>query len=77
MAGIGPGSGGDATGGWVRTDEEGDYIPCGCGQAVQRPDANATATVTAIEARRVFVCEREACDRRTVQRVATSTEGDR
>ena len=74
MAGITPGSGGDAAGGWVRVDEQGEYIPCGCGQAVQRPDPDATVDV--IDSHRVFACERPTCDRRTVQRAET-TEADR
>lgn len=72
--------------GWLRSDEDGDYVPCGCGQAVQRPMGDVQAQVAAeydaagvdVQIERVFVCERDPCERRTVQRAAdTDTEGNR
>jgi hypothetical protein len=80
MAGIEPGGGlssGTSIEGWIRTDEQGAFVPCGCGQAVQRPDPDAVAADVE-NASRVFVCESDECDRRTVERAAASgTEADR
>jgi hypothetical protein len=86
MPEIAPGSGGVSTSarqGWVREDDTGEFVPCGCGKAVQRPDPEVTTAVQAQyaavgeTARRVFVCEREACDRRTVQVADHDKEGNR
>lgn len=63
--------------GFIRETPSGDlYVPCACGQAVQRPDATAAERIP--EATRVFVCEDEDCDQRTVQQrlAATDVEGD-
>ena len=75
-------SSGTDVNGLVREDEDGEYTPCGCGLAVQRPDPEATAQVRAQDERdgavsRVFVCEGETCDRRTVQRSETVMEDPR
>lgn len=72
--------------GWIRTDAEGDYVPCGCG-GIQRPAPDRLCAVQAeydaadagVEIQRVFVCEREDCSERTVQQRAAEAvmEGDR
>lgn len=66
--------------GWIRTESDGrQYVPCGCGQAVQRPAPERLDAVQAeydavsVEVTRVFVCEDDECDERTVQTAASSS----
>ena len=85
MSRTDPGGGlpaGTTSKGWVRSDEQGDYVPCGCGQGVQRPDDDVQAQVAGeygaagVEIDRVFVCERDVCDRRTGERAADTDMED-
>jgi len=81
---VGGLSAGTSVRGWIREGADGnEFVPCGCGQGVQRPDERALESVRSEagiegdDVERVFVCEREACGRRTVQWQTAVTEGEK